>query len=241
MEASVGSPRAVLLGAIVDLNVDKLPLDKDPPPDGDDSAAHAMDNGAVDELQALEEELAEQESLDPELLEELEAEEAEEDEEEGEEGPSPGIKRIRRRVKRAALLGQQHAPQIHYTQGPRRWDGISNRCRSHRGRFPMWADCSSYVTWCLWDALGGANAGPDIVNGSNWKGGFTGTQRNHGRIVPLANAKPGDLVHYGPGTGAHVTIVVGKNKVVSHGSEAGPFLLRPDYRGDISHVRRYFG
>jgi cell wall-associated NlpC family hydrolase len=144
-------------------------------------------------------------------------------------------------VIRAALLGQKHAAQVHYTQGPRRWDGITNRCRSHRGRFPLWADCSSYVTWCLWDAFGGANAGPDVANGSNWKGGYTGTLKNHGRVVSLANAKPGDLVLYGPGTGAHVTIVIGKNKVVSHGSEGGPYILRPDYRSDISQVRRYFG
>jgi CHAP domain len=238
MEAS-GSSRALFLGEIVDLNVDKLPLDKEPPPDGDDSAAHAADDGVVDELQAIEEELAEQESLDPELEAELEAELDEEDE--GEEGPSAGIKRIRRRVIRAAVLGVKHADQVHWTQGARRWDGIANRCRSHRGRFPLWADCSSYVTWCLWDAFGGANAGPDVVNGNNWKGGYTGTLKNHGRVVSLANAKPGDLVHYGPGTGAHVTIVIGKNKVVSHGSEGGPHVLRPDYRSDISQVRRYFG
>jgi len=231
MEASTGSSRALFLGEIVDLNVDKLPLDKEPPPDGDDSAAHAADNGAVDELRAIEEELAEQESLEAELDEEAE----------GEEGPGPGIKRIRRRVIRAAVLGVKHADRVHWTQGPRRWDGITNRCRSHRGRFPLWADNSSYVTWCLWDAFGGANAGPDVVNGNRWKGGYTGTLKNHGRVVSLANAKPGDLVHYGPGTGAHVTIVIGKNKVVSHGSEGGPHVLRPDYRSDISQVRRYFG
>ena len=240
MEGSMGPSRAVFLGEIVDLDVDKLPLDKEPPPDGDDTAAHAADNGAVDELQAIEEELAEQESLDPDLEGDLD-EEDEGDEDDGEEGPSPGIKRIRRRVKRAALLGQKHAAQVHYTQGPRRWDGITNRCRSHRGRFPLWADCSSYVTWCLCDAFGGANAGPDVVNGNSWKGGYTGTQKNHGRVVSLANAKPGDLVHYGPGTGAHVAIVIGKNKIVSHGSEGGPYVLRPDYRPDISQVRRYFG
>ena len=45
----------------------------------------------------------------------------------------------------------------------------------------------------------------------------------------------------GPGTGAHVAIVIGKNKIVSHGSEGGPYVLRPDYRADISQVRRYFG
>ena len=139
------------------------------------------------------------------------------------------------------MLGYRHKGVVHYTQGPRRWEGISNRCRSHLGRYPRYADCSSYATWCIWDALGGPNAGIDVVNGHQWKGGYTGTQKQHGRRVSLANAKPGDLVHYGGGTGKHVTIVVGRNKVISHGSEAGPYLLKPDYRSDISEVRRYFG
>ena len=95
MEGSMGSSRALFLGEIVDLNVEKVPLDKEPPPDGDDTAAHAANSGAVDELEAIAEELAEQESLDPELEDELD------EEDEGEEGPSAGIKRIRRRVIRA--------------------------------------------------------------------------------------------------------------------------------------------
>jgi cell wall-associated NlpC family hydrolase len=216
VEALAGG-QGVLLGEIVDLDVAKLPLDAPPADEGDDSAAHAQTNGAVDELQALEDEAAEQAALDP----------------------PEDIKALRLRVVRAAMLGYKHKDEVHYTTGPRRWDGITNRCRSHLGRYPKWADCSSYVTWCLWDALGGTNAGPDIVNGQSWRGGYTGTLRDHGRRVSLETAMPGDLVHYGVGTGSHVAIVVGKDKAISHGSEDGPFLVKPDYRDDLAEVRRY--
>jgi cell wall-associated NlpC family hydrolase len=230
VEASV-APQGVLLGEIVDLDVEALPLDEPPADEGDDGAAHEATNGTVDEARALREEAAEQEALDP------------DDDYLDAAGADAEIVKLRVRVVRAAMLGYKHAPKVHYTMGPRRWDGIMNRCRAHLGRFPRWADCSSYVTWCLWDALGGPNAGPDIVNGQSWKGGFTGTMKQHGRRVPggLANALPGDLVLYGGGTGKHVTIVVGRNKVISHGSESGPFLVRPDYRSDVAEVRRYFG
>jgi len=217
VEALAGG-QGVLLGEIVDLDVAKLPLDAPPADEGDDSAAHAQTNGAVDELQALEDEAAEQAALDP----------------------PEDIKALRLRVVRAAMLGYKHKDEVHYTTGPRRWDGITNRCRSHLGRYPKWADCSSYVTWCLWDALGGPNAGPDIVNGQSWRGGYTGTLRDHGRRVTLEIAMPGDLVHYGLGTGSHVAIVVGKDRAISHGSEDGPFLVKPDYRDDLAEVRRYF-
>jgi hypothetical protein len=233
MEASTAG-RAVPLSELTDLDVDALPLDEAPTEEGNDSAAHAADNGAVNEAQALLEEAAEQEALDPEGLDE---------EGDDEEGIGLSIKRLRIRVVRAALLGYRHKNQIHYTQAPRRWDGISNRCRSHLGRYPLNADCSSYVTWCLWDAFGGPNAGPDVVNGQSWKAGYTGSLKQHGRRVSLENAMPGDLVHYGGGTGVHVTIIVGKNKVVSHGQESGPHLIAPNYPGNagITEVRRYFG
>jgi CHAP domain len=220
---TVATPQG--LGELFDLDVDKLPLDDPPAEEGDDGAAHLATGGAVDALRALEAEAAEEEALDLELARD------------------DPVKRFRVRVVRSALLGRLHAAEVHYTSGPRRWDGITNRCRAHLGRFPRFADCSSYVTWCIWDALGGPNAGPDVVNGQSWKGGYTGTMKQNGRRVPrgLANARPGDLVLYGPGTGKHVTIVVGTDKVVSHGSEAGPHLLKPDYRPDVAEVRRYVG
>jgi hypothetical protein len=229
VEVLVGGQR-VQLGEPVDLDVDKMPLDDPPTDEGDDSAAHAKTNGVVDDVQALEDEAAEQAALDP-------AVPAADDE----EGVGQDIKALRIRVVRAAMLGFKHRDEVHYTMGPRRWDGITNRCRSHLGRYPKWADCSSYVTWVLWDALGGPSAGPDVVNGQSWRGGYTGTMKDHGRRVTLEQAMPGDLVLYGGGTGSHVTIVVGKNKVISHGSEGAPFLTKPDYRDDLAEVRRYFG
>jgi CHAP domain len=223
----------VLLGEIVEIDVEEVPLDEPPSDEGDDGKAHEATNGAIDEAEALREEAAEQEALDPEG----------DDEDPAAAASGVNLKKLRARIVRAAMLGHKHAPLVHYTLGPRRWDGISNRCRAHLGRFPRWADCSSYATWCFWDALGGPNAGPDVVNGESWKGGFTGTMKQHGRRVPggLANALPGDLVLYGGGKGKHVTIVVAKNKVISHGSERGPVLVRPDYRSDIAEVRRYIG
>ncbi len=64
---SGGSSRRVwegrlLHGEIVDL--DAVPLDEPPVSEGDDSAAHAATNGAVDEERAWQEELAEQQPLD---------------------------------------------------------------------------------------------------------------------------------------------------------------------------------
>jgi hypothetical protein len=236
VEASV-EPQGVLLDEVVDLDVEDVELDEPPDDENDDGAAHQATNGAVDEVQALREEAAEQEALDPEDLPD-----ADEDEE-GAGAVGANIKKLRLRIIRAARLGHKHAAQVHYTMGARRWDGITNRCRAHRGQFPRYADCSSFVSWCIWDALGGPNAGPDVVNASFWKGGYTGTMKNNGRRVPggLANALPGDLVLYGAGSGKHVTIVVAKNKVISHGSEGGPYLVKPDYRNDIAEVRRYIG
>jgi cell wall-associated NlpC family hydrolase len=46
--------------------------------------------------------------------------------------------------------------------------------------------------------------------------------------IPKAQARPGDLVVFGPGTGEHVVIIVGTGNdpdVVSHGQEAGPCAL----------------
>jgi hypothetical protein len=228
--------RGVVLGQVIEVDVEELPLDEPPTEEGDDGAAHEATGGAVDELLALQEEAAEQEALDPEFA-------PDDDDVDAAEAVGINIKRFRARVIRAAMLGHQHAAEVHYTMGPRRWDGITNRCRSHLGRFPRYADCSSYVTWCIWDALGGPNAGPDVVNDQSWRGGYTGTMKQNGRRVPggVADAQPGDLVLYGAGTGKHVTIVVGGGKVISHGNEDGPKLVKPDYRPDIAEVRRYVG
>jgi cell wall-associated NlpC family hydrolase len=158
------------------------------------------------------------------------------------------------RVIRAAMLAIDHREAIHYTmdspselakQGgvPHRWDGIKFGRRAKNGQFPPWADCSSFVTWCYWDALGGPQAGPDILNGSSWTGGFTGRLIGHGKLVREADARPGDLLLYGPSTGdtKHVTMWLAPGKVASHGGEEGPRILKPHYRGDFLQMRRYIG
>jgi cell wall-associated NlpC family hydrolase len=158
--------------------------------------------------------------------------------------------RIKRLILRGAMLGVRHAPQIHYTQQPARWQGIDKRRRSYKGQFPTQADCSSFVTWLLWDATLAYDV-RDFVNGQLWKAGHTGSLVTKGREVG-GRLRIGDLVFYGdegwrPG---HVAIVVrpgtlrGGAKVVSFGSEPGPFLLPADYRDDVARggwaPRRYF-
>ncbi|MDA0165829.1 hypothetical protein OM076_36520 [Solirubrobacter ginsenosidimutans] len=151
----------------------------------------------------------------------------------------------RERAVRAAMLGWTNRDSIHYTQDPvARWEGIARSLRAGKGQFPTHADCSSFSTWCLWDALGGPDAGPDIVNGSRWTGGYTGTQTDHGHEVAINRALPGDLAFYGPTRNSinHVTIVVAPGRVISHGQESGPLALPIAYSrpgGSLKFVRRY--
>ena len=152
-------------------------------------------------------------------------------------------------ARRAALLGQHHAPAIHYTQSPTRWQGISDTRFSEKGEFPNYADCSAFVTWCLWNALFVKFKQADVVNGQNWKAGYTGTMLNHGSVVRnKSDVRWGDAVIYGrPGTtGEHTAIIVrvgtprGSDlRVISHGSEGGPYWLPYNYRSDIMCIRRY--
>lgn len=154
--------------------------------------------------------------------------------------------RARRIAVRAALLGLHHASAIHYTQGGSRWQGIADTRFSQRGQYPNFADCSAFVTWCLWNGLFVPYRKPDVVNGADWRAGYTGTMLQHGRpIRHLKNVRWADAVLYGsPGSsGRHTAIIVatkgGTPMVVSHGSEGGPFYLPYNYRSDIQSIRRY--
>lgn len=149
--------------------------------------------------------------------------------------------RVRALATEAARLALDHAPQVHYTQGSSRWQGIDKKLKAWKGQYPNYADCSSLATWCLWNGLSHYGV-RDTVNGCAWKAGYTGTMLQHGkRVVHRENVLRGDLALYGvPGTtGKHVAICVGGGKVISHGSEAGPFLLPIDYRSDLMQIRRY--
>lgn len=155
----------------------------------------------------------------------------------------------RDRSVQAAMLGFRNRGAIHYTMGGARWQGIADTRYSRQGQFPNQADCSAYATWCLWNALWVPFKVKDVVNGANWKAGYTGTMLEHGRVITGGTdpMRRGDLIIYGTGRpGKHVAIMVGRKggkrgvpMVVSHGSEGGPYYLAWNYRSDILSVRRY--
>jgi hypothetical protein len=150
-------------------------------------------------------------------------------------------------LKGVAVL-MDHPAKLHYSQDMAlRWEGINRRIipwtatGKLNGHYPKHGDCSSTVTYLLWLALAHHFHLGDIVNGQGWQAGFTGTLLDHGKEVSPHRGLPGDLLIYGrPGTtGEHVAMKIGDNRVFSHGSEAGPFILPYDYRTDIMCARRY--
>lgn len=137
----------------------------------------------------------------------------------------------------AAVLSYHNRGSIHYTEGGSRWWGIDHHNKGWRGEYPRYADCSAFVTWCLWQGLDHFHH-YDNVNGLNWRGGYTGTMATHGRRVH--DLRPGDAVLYGHGWPyLHTAIYTGGGLVVSHGGEIGPLLLPWNYRGDAGQIRRY--
>lgn len=144
----------------------------------------------------------------------------------------------RRLAANAALLALRNAPAVHYTQGARRWEGIDQGDKAWRGRFPNYADCSSFYTWCIWNGLSHYGV-RDVVNGQKWRAGYTGTMLQHG--VEVDHLIVGDAVIYGPrgSTGRHVALYIGGGFVISHGSEGGPYKVPVNYRADIQSKRRY--
>lgn len=141
----------------------------------------------------------------------------------------------------AAQVALAHRAAVHYTQGARRWDGLDRGLLGMQGHYPSYADCSSFVTWCLWNAMRIHHL-PDTVNGTAWRSGYTGTLLRHGTQVAERSVLPGDLVFYGSGfPGKHVALCIGRGLVISHGSEAGPFQLPMHYRSDFMQIRRYIG
>jgi hypothetical protein len=150
---------------------------------------------------------------------------------------------VRRRLKRAALLGVSKRQRIHYTQGAKRWFYINQKIRAYKGEVPSYADCSAYVTGLYWDAclryIRSGKIRRDFINGADWKAGYTGTQIRHGQRIH-GTRKVGDLVFYAGTNGVinHVAIYVGSGKVVSFGSDPGPLLLPVNYRV-VAQTRRY--
>lgn len=167
-------------------------------------------------------------------------------------GSVSGLSEKQRNIARGALthaawLSYDHRDRVHYTQGPRRWDGINRHLVARKGAYPRYADCSAFATWCIWNGLYVIYKTRDTVNKCGWKAGFTGTMLASGKVVNhKENWLRGDCVLYGrPGsTGSHVAIIVNTTKqkepmVISHGSEGGPYYLPWNYRSDVMQVRRY--
>jgi hypothetical protein len=145
------------------------------------------------------------------------------------------------RVLQACELMLAHRAEVHYSQGPHRWQGIDDHLIASHGHFPDYSDCSSSSTWILWNAMWVPYRTRDVVNGTAWHAGYTGTIAKHGKQVRHdENIKIGDLVLYGTAWPfEHVAVSVGGRRVFSHGSEGGPYLLDIDYRSDRAQVRRF--
>lgn len=141
---------------------------------------------------------------------------------------------------RAAILSINNAPAIHYTQGPKRWQGIDRKLKASRGEFPSYGDCSAMATWWLWNGLDHFGV-RDVVNNTGWRSGYTGTQLRNGKpVVHRVNWRRGDLFIYGRSwPGAHVAMYLGGGMVASHGSEGGPYKVHWNYRRDLLDVRRF--
>lgn len=136
-----------------------------------------------------------------------------------------------------------HKSIIHYTQGPSRFEGIVTKRTHLHNTFPKHCDCSATHTWLLWDAIARPYGVRDLVNHANWLAGYTGTMYKSGKAVKHdSNLKVGDGIFYGDQGGGipeHVATYIGGGIVFSHGSEAGPYILRLDYRSDRRMSRRY--
>lgn len=136
-------------------------------------------------------------------------------------------KRKRARIAAVARWGVAHQPQIHYAETrPIPLQLAAGVLHS----LPFTTDCSGFVAVCY-----RAAAAPD-PNGSHYDGqGNTGTLLAHGERT--RKPRPGDVVVFGPPPyGHHAAIVVRGGSdplLVSHGSEAGPLLIR------VSAERRF--
>lgn len=147
----------------------------------------------------------------------------------------------------AAILGYHNRDAMHYTQSASRWEGIDQNRKAWRGQYPNHADCSAFVTWCLWNGLDHFQV-RDLVNGAAWRAGYTGTLHTHGvRVDGVYAIQRADVVLYGDpyGRDGHTALIVGHDKryggrlmVVSFGSEAGPLYLAYNYR-PVTEIRRY--
>jgi peptidoglycan hydrolase-like protein with peptidoglycan-binding domain len=137
------------------------------------------------------------------------------------------VSKVHKSVQTAFFL-LAHKDATHYTQDASlRMSWLRDRIRPPK--IPKWLDCSSACTWYRWVA------GLSDPNGFNYNGtGYTGTMLAHGTRV--TSPQEGDMTFYrGPD---HVVIEVGQGRVISDGSDAGPYILSRGYR-PVYQTRRY--
>jgi NlpC/P60 family len=141
----------------------------------------------------------------------------------------------------AAIVAYKHRAEMVYTEGPARWSGIDDHRLGYKGEFPRAADCSAFTTWCLWNGVEHFRIKQDIVNGEEWREGYTGTMVQHGVEVDVKHLLTGDAIFYG-GTRdvpQHVCLYMGWGRVMSHGSPGDPSLLPIDFGMPFNQARRY--
>lgn len=130
-----------------------------------------------------------------------------------------------------ATWGYNVRSQIHYAQvRPMRTINMGHQ-------LPQTLDCSEFATVVYRRANCPDPNGPSFLfNGY----GYTGSLSARGTTVSLTQARPGDLVFYGNGwPWHHVAVYAGFGRVISHGSEGGPYLVPVDYRSDRGLIRSY--
>lgn len=132
----------------------------------------------------------------------------------------------------------------YYTQGPKRWQGVTAIYGKIKLQGPIpylrSGDCSAgYTRWVLWGLQQSLGRVPhDVVNNCRWRAGYTGTigATMHRVETPAI----GDAALYGRSPFHHVTGVIDADKLLcaSHGSNAGPVIERVHYRNDFAGFYR---
>lgn len=125
-----------------------------------------------------------------------------------------------------------------YSEGALR----SHMVDSKAGSLPQWADCSAFVT-----GLAKWAGAPDPSGLGFDPVGYTGTLLQHCTVITAAEARMGDLIVYGPGTGSHAVFIMERLPAddfwcASHGRPGDPSrvkhsLLAAYFDGSVRFLR----
>lgn len=133
---------------------------------------------------------------------------------------------VRAKAVRAMRLLLANEPRVHYAQvRPMRTQSIKTytelEAAAQRG---ITFDCSESSTTIA------HVAGAKDPNGRHFDGaGYTGTILSACQSITKSQAKAGDFVVFGPGTGHHVCVILAAGAdplLFSHGQEKGPIAIR---------------